>query len=1183
MARNDGTPVNLLALDGGGIRGICELRVLDEIMKRIQKVQNLSSLPRPCDYFHLMAGTSTGGLVAILLSRFKMTTTDAIAAYYDFSGRIFSKKNKKYRKSFFVGHEFGEAVLEQIIKDMVVTHKIGDLMLDPEPLAQSKAFVCSQQAHEQGIPVRFRTYEPPEIAADPSPSVPSLAGSCSPTPSSSTSPSPSPSPSPPSSSTADVPLVGSLSKAGDITPTTAVVGDPWNQYRDIKIWEAARATTAAPSFFPPMVVSRGDSTMTFIDGAMGCNNPVYELIDEATALFGTDCVLGCLVSLGTGFAGPLTIGVRKGIRQKLDLLLNVKKMATDTENFHKILRRQIRAELETYFRFQLPSGAEKIGLHQYKKLDKLSELMQAYIEQESAEIDKVVQILVGNVKPRGILLGQIARSDHGQICPPKRDIRCRPPVSEFFTGRGDVLYRLSEAFRPDPKEPNRKRHHLLYGQPGAGKSQTASKFLDDYGHWFEMILWVDAMSAETLEAGFKELKGGCSEYGYVGDGSARSLIRWLEVTERSWILVLDDVRGDVSSYVPRGNKGAVLFTSQNKHMMPVQKSTTMVDVMSEADAVDLILSGAQLEEEDAKMREEAVKLAAQLEYLPLALESAATTLRMQRYKVSEYAKLLEDSRNNLLKNKPGSDEPPVVLQAVRASFDVTYKVLNTQAHNSSNETKSKAARYALQLLSLFSFYHNEGLMGGILKRAVENRPEDRRQDELGVGAESFADLLATDDSGKWIESRWQLGVDLLIAYSLVKVTKDSQNRNTYSIHGLIHEWARERMPEYIRSAQAKAARLIVFDSISESQTADDIQYNYRILQHAWAANANTQDMEIDDLHLADQYYRWGLAMGAAENTGQSLAFLLEAYGCWVAHHGVFTEKSVTMGERTADAAFRQGLGAGTIDFALSIFRVRECMYGLTHISTVRSLLRVCMMSLEYDNSDGALEKTLRSYLDEVFPELCPGEDQSPTETALSVLLYHSGRLDEARDIMTDVVQKSHARLGSSHLDTLKSINNLAIILTRLGDYEEAEDMLQRLMRAEDDLLGSWHLGRAYTMHNLAAVYFYQERFEDALELFLEARDLASSLTQKSGRGTATEFYYHHQATALVKYHLGYRKKAITGISQCARLFGGTLGREHIFTKEAERQRDAWIEERERGLLEIQTPIISRIIPMFRLR
>jgi hypothetical protein len=76
----DVTPVNLLALgpssnyssslyfanrgfqtDGGGIRGVSELVILHEIMKRIQFDMNLTDLPRPCDYFHLIGGTSTGG------------------------------------------------------------------------------------------------------------------------------------------------------------------------------------------------------------------------------------------------------------------------------------------------------------------------------------------------------------------------------------------------------------------------------------------------------------------------------------------------------------------------------------------------------------------------------------------------------------------------------------------------------------------------------------------------------------------------------------------------------------------------------------------------------------------------------------------------------------------------------------------------------------------------------------------------------------------------------------------------------------------------------------------------------------------------------------------------------------------------------------------------------------------
>ena len=51
----------LRTVDGGGIRGVSELIILDEIMNRVQYKLQLPELPRPCDYFHLIGGTSTGG------------------------------------------------------------------------------------------------------------------------------------------------------------------------------------------------------------------------------------------------------------------------------------------------------------------------------------------------------------------------------------------------------------------------------------------------------------------------------------------------------------------------------------------------------------------------------------------------------------------------------------------------------------------------------------------------------------------------------------------------------------------------------------------------------------------------------------------------------------------------------------------------------------------------------------------------------------------------------------------------------------------------------------------------------------------------------------------------------------------------------------------------------------------
>jgi patatin-like phospholipase/acyl hydrolase len=45
--------------DGGGVRGISSLEILQAIMSKVSNDPNV----KPCDYFDMIAGTSTGGFV----------------------------------------------------------------------------------------------------------------------------------------------------------------------------------------------------------------------------------------------------------------------------------------------------------------------------------------------------------------------------------------------------------------------------------------------------------------------------------------------------------------------------------------------------------------------------------------------------------------------------------------------------------------------------------------------------------------------------------------------------------------------------------------------------------------------------------------------------------------------------------------------------------------------------------------------------------------------------------------------------------------------------------------------------------------------------------------------------------------------------------------------------------------
>jgi patatin-like phospholipase/acyl hydrolase len=72
-------PLRVLVMDGGGVRGLSEILMLKDLMQRLQFQEEEAMqrpkggpLPQPWKYFDLICGTSTGGLLAIMLGRLRM-------------------------------------------------------------------------------------------------------------------------------------------------------------------------------------------------------------------------------------------------------------------------------------------------------------------------------------------------------------------------------------------------------------------------------------------------------------------------------------------------------------------------------------------------------------------------------------------------------------------------------------------------------------------------------------------------------------------------------------------------------------------------------------------------------------------------------------------------------------------------------------------------------------------------------------------------------------------------------------------------------------------------------------------------------------------------------------------------------------------------------------------------------
>ncbi|MCJ1378657.1 hypothetical protein MMC17_001756 [Xylographa soralifera] len=383
---DDDTPVNLLALDGGGIRGVSELLILHEIMSRLQFDLKLDKLPLPCDCFHLIGGTNTGGyenpfhlqpepcldnlrelsraynqdihpltlrrfsLVALMLGRLRMSTSEALEQYDAVAQKIFSEGN---RRSHLHDGIFIAKTLENEVKRLVDSRKTdgncSTRMLDPmgeqkmgktyevfltRPY-ESKTyfrFVCAMPASNMASSRRFRSYRVRN-----------------------------------------------------------------NSSANCQIWEAARATTAAPTFFERIHIVDGQLQEEFIDGVLRCNNPTQEILEEARQVFGRERAIGCVVSIGTGHTGVMSLAKPSALQNifSTKLIEVLAKIATDCESTATNMATRFENQDDMYFRFSVTHGAGLIAPEEWKRMGEVQTHTKAYLQEPS--VSKSVDALVSRL------------------------------------------------------------------------------------------------------------------------------------------------------------------------------------------------------------------------------------------------------------------------------------------------------------------------------------------------------------------------------------------------------------------------------------------------------------------------------------------------------------------------------------------------------------------------------------------------------------------------------------------------------------------------------------------------------------------------------------------------------------------------------------------------------------------
>lgn len=172
-----------------------------------------------------------------------------------------------------------------------------------------------------------------------------------------------------------------------------------NQSPNCKIWEAARATSAAPTFFKRIEIEDLGLSLSYVDAGIGCNNPTARILAEAKQVF-PESHISCLLSIGTGQANTIAIP-KPGFSQNLipfDVIKALQRIATDCERTAQDMAARFEKFPGVYYRFNVDQGLQGIGLGAWEKLNEVGAHTYAYMRMH--ENNQRASIVAGALRAR---------------------------------------------------------------------------------------------------------------------------------------------------------------------------------------------------------------------------------------------------------------------------------------------------------------------------------------------------------------------------------------------------------------------------------------------------------------------------------------------------------------------------------------------------------------------------------------------------------------------------------------------------------------------------------------------------------------------------------------------------------------------------------------------------------------
>ncbi|KAG7415776.1 Nephrocystin-3 [Fusarium oxysporum f. sp. rapae] len=983
----------------------------------------------------MIAGTSTGGLIAIMLGRLRMTVDECIVAYTSLSNKVFEKKSRRVKINGQLQGRFDAAALEQAVKQTLVDRGHSkDALLKDSFDGACKVLVCAT-SKETGDTVCLTSYRPARGVA--------------------------------------------------------------HLYDSTTVWQACRATSAATTFFDPIAI--GPYQEQFVDGALGANNPVYMLWTQAQDLWGDDQLrscLRCLVSIGTGV--PALRPVRDDVLGIGATLTNLATETERTAEQFRRDKSSLDDE-GRYYRFNVSRGLEDVGLEESKKQREIAAATGRYIESQDVfkQMRACANSLArkqyfGPFKTSFSLDGVpasdkfVARpSDTAEL---ERCLLPKRPHSRQTGRQIFVLFGLGGVGKTQLSIDFARRHQATFSSvfwlDGRSEDQLKRSIAGCIARIpKDQVPQTSRRWTESHAHSEDEL-----------DDAVANVIKWLEQpNNREWLLIFDNVDKDwigqesgTSAYDPRrylpGDHGSVLITTRLSRLAQLGESRKLGQV-------DTALGKVILERWfGGELGPDCANLLELLQGLPLALAQAGSYLREKGVDAATYVRIYNKQWNELMGPDDASNRPLLDYNqgSVRTTWTISLKEIERQSPS------------AAKLLRLWAFLDNKRLWHGLIAvTANGKRPQDRwpewlsemggNEGEVGGAAKTYStrrngaemDTKHSGDQGKLLEAeamykRALEGYEKALGQDHISTLNIINNLGVlYRDQGKLLE--AEAMYKRAIEGYEKA---LGQDHISTLNTVNNLGALYvgqgKLLEaeamFKRALEGREKALGQDHISTLNTVNNLGALYAGQGKLLESEAMYkraLEGYKKALRQDHISTLNTVNnLGALYA--------GQGKLLEAEAIYKRAlegyEKALGQDHISTLNTV-----------NNLGALYVGQGKLLEAeaMFKRALEGREKALGQDHISTLntvnnlgaLYAGqGKLLESEAMYKRALEGYKKALRQDHISTLNTVNNLGVLYAGQGKLPEAEAMYKRALEGFEKVLGLIHPKTYTVIRNLQLLY-----------------------------------------------------------------------------------------------------------------